>query len=421
MKKLKAGSLQLVTFVVIIIALLLASFIILIHIHKQFRIKTNHIIETVNLVDKGLNYVLKNENAANDTISLVLDDEDYKSVKVYKSFWGTYRKVYSKATIKHNKLEKIALAGSKQNMNSQPALYLKDNNKPLVLVGNTKIKGKTYLPKRGVKPGNISGVSYSGEDYIYGTTALCKSFPKINQELLNYIKALEKSTVYGSNDLEYIDLKSSKKHINSFENPLKLVYSDSELFLSDVAVLGHIIIQSQTKIIIDKSAKLTDVILIAPIIEIRAHVKGSFQAFATKNISVAKHVTLDYPSALVLDRDYVKDKLNNNNNNMIYVANHTVIKGNIIALGLTTPTNYQAQIRIDPNAIVKGVIYCEQNLELRGTVYGTVYTDNFIIKEKGSIYQNHLYNAKISSRELEFEFVSLPMEQSKKGIAKWLY
>jgi hypothetical protein len=106
---------------------------------------------------------------------------------------------------------------------------------------------------------------------------------------------------------------------------------------------------------------------------------------------------------------------------MIYVADHSVIKGNVLVLGKTEATNYDAQAKIMPNAIIKGVIYCEQNLELRGTVYGTVYTDNFIIKEKGSIYQNHLFNAKISSSELELEFVSLPINHSKKGIAKWLY
>ena len=197
------------------------------------------------------------------------------------------------------------------------------------------------------------------------------------------------------------------------------MYSTSEIVLSDISVIGHIIIQSKTKISIDASAQLTDVILIAPKIEIKSNVKGAFQAFATENISVAAHVTLGYPSALVLHRDYVKDE--SSNEKMIYVAGHSVIKGNVLILGKTLTNNYETQAKIMSNAVIKGTVYCEHNLELRGTVYGTVYTNNFIIKEAGSIYQNHLYNAKISSDDLESEFVSLPMEQSKQGIAKWLY
>jgi hypothetical protein len=418
MKKLKAGSLQLVTFIVVVIALLLASFIVLIHIHKQFRIKTNHIIETVSLVDKGIQNALHQKNSNKDTTTLVLDNADYKSIKIHKDFWGTYEKMYSKATIKHITLKKTALVGSKRN-NNEPVLYLKDNNRPLVVVGKTKIKGKAYLPKRGVKSGNIAGESYYGENYIYGTTALSENFPKLNKELLDYFKILNNRDFYNFDKIETINLNASKEHINSFGNSVQLIYSNSELVLSDVSILGHIIVQSKTKISIDKSAYLKDIILIAPSIEIRDQVKGVFQAFATKRISVAQDVNLDYPSALVLNRDYSTDTTDVPN--MIDVADHSTIKGNIIALGLSASTNYEAQIKISSNATVKGIIYCEQNLELRGTVYGTVYTNNFIIKEKGSIYQNHIYNALISSEDLETEFVGVLINDSKKGIAKWFY
>ncbi len=78
-------------------------------------------------------------------------------------------------------------------------------------------------------------------------------------------------------------------------------------------------------------------------------------------------------------------------------------------LGQTDESNYNPQIRINPGAIIKGMVYCEQNLELRGTVYGTVFTNNFVIEEAGSNYQNHLYNAKINAHELEDQFVGLPI------------
>jgi hypothetical protein len=130
-------------------------------------------------------------------------------------------------------------------------------------------------------------------------------------------------------------------------------------------------------------------------------------------------VDLEYPSALVLIRGSKKD--DSNASSMILIGNHSIVKGNVLVLGSSLPSNYDAQIKIEPNAIVKGTIYCEQNLELRGTVYGMVVTNNFIIKEKGSIYQNHLFNAIISSANLEPEYVGLHMENSNSGIVKWLY
>ncbi|WP_299101947.1 hypothetical protein [uncultured Winogradskyella sp.] len=419
MIKLKAGSLQLVTFIVVIIALLLSSFIILIHVYKQFRIKTDHAIESVGLADRGISHLLQNESRVYDTISIQLNTDDYKSVKVHKSYWGTFEKVISKAKIKSLEVEKIALVGAKRGKLNVTALMLVDNNKPMVLVGNTKIEGRALLPKRGVKPGNIAGVSYYNGNYIYGNSSTITSFPKIDMDFLSYLTAISTSSIFNNNSIEYINLNASKKHINSFRKPLKLIYNNSEIVLSEISIVGQIIIQSESKITVTETAKLTDIILIAPRIVVKNNVVGSFQAFASEHINIEKNVRLEYPSSLVLHNDNIEDEPKDAN--WIFIDDYSEIKGNVLALGKNTSTNYDSQIRVNPNAIIRGVVYCEQNLELRGTVFGTVYTDNFIIKEKGSIYQNHLYNARISSYELESEFVSFPLEKSTKGIAKWLY
>jgi cytoskeletal protein CcmA (bactofilin family) len=117
--------------------------------------------------------------------------------------------------------------------------------------------------------------------------------------------------------------------------------------------------------------------------------------------------------------DYFKEA--QSNTGLISIEDQSKVSGQIIVLGKTQRDNHDAQIKVNANAIVEGTIYCEQNLELRGTVYGTVFTDNFIIKEGGSIFQNHLYNAIIDSGKLTSEFVGLHLDRAKKGIAKWLY
>ena len=415
MKKLKAGSLQLITFIIVVIALLLSAFIVLIHVHQQFRLKTNHTIETVAIVNRGISKVLYNKVTLNDTVLINLKDEDYKSLNVHRSFWGSFEMIHSKAKIKHTILKKTALVGSKNTT----ALCLKDNHKPLVLVGNTKIKGKAFLPQRGVKSGNISGQSYYGNRFVYGNIYVTKRFPTLSRELLRHLENI-KVNQYLPDKANYINFDKSKRYSNSFESAVQIIYSTSDIFLSDVSITGHIIVQSDTKIVVSASATLTDIILIAPTIDIKSNVTGAFQAIATEKISVNERVNLSYPSALVLQNDYKRDE--SSDSKAIFLEDKSKVSGHIIAIGTTQTNNYDAQLKISANAVVEGSVYCEQNLELRGTVYGSVYTNNFIIKEGGSIYQNHLYNAIIDGDEIVSEFVGLEIDKAdKKEIMKWLY
>lgn len=417
MKKLKAGTLQLVTFIMVVIALLLASFLILNHVHKQFRLQTNHTIEMIRLANRGISYSLSQAEKTNDTVMIPLFDETYKSLKIKTDFWGIYEKVYSKSHIKHKTYIKIALIGKEQPP-TKTALFLKDNNRPLVVVGHTKIEGQSYLPKRGVKSGNISGHSYYGQTFVNGATKLSQDFPKLSTDLQSHIKAFVEQPLENQYNLAYLDL-NTKKVVNSFKNGLLLAYSPNTITLTDIQLSGHIIIQSHTKITVDDTSKLEDVILIAPIIDIKKNVKGVFQAFATERIVVAENVKLNYPSALVLLSDYKKE--DTETPHCLEIKPKSQIKGSVLCLGSTTKDNYDIQLKIADNVLVEGEIYCQQNLELRGTVNGSVYTNNFIVKEDGTTYQNHLYNGKINANKLADEYVGLAFEDSSKNVMKWLY
>lgn len=417
MKKIKAGALQMVTFIVVVIALLLSSFLIIIHIHKQFRIQTDHVVEMVKMTDRGVQHALNETKQIKDTTAIPLFDEDYKSLVIKSSFWGIFEKVYAKSEIKQKSFSKVALFGQERNPSNQ-ALFLKDNNRPLVIVGQTKIEGQAYLPKRGVKSGNIAGHSYYGTKAIYGKANEIKQFPRLNPSVFDHIKSLLELPIPNQFEVEPLNL-DERKTVNSFKDKPLLASSNSAILLSEIELIGHIIIQSDTKIIVDESANLVDVILMAPEIEIRENVKGTFQAFATNNLRVSRNVILDYPSALVLYRDYNKE--DGNEEHVLEIGSKTRIKGSVLYLGNTTAENYDVQLKIENDVEIEGEVYCEQNLELRGTVYGTVYTNNFIVKEGGTTYQNHLYNGKINANKMTKHYVGLVLEEQSKAIMKWLY
>ncbi len=422
LKKLNAGALQLTMFIAVVIAILLASFVVLIQTHKRFNVQTSFVLETIDNADRGIDYAMYHSTLLNDVTTVDLDDEDYKILKVKRDFWGLFEKVISTSTIKTNTFSKVALVGVTQSKTNRTVLYLKDNNKPLVLVGNTKIQGTAYLPKRGIKAGNISGKSYYGEHLIYGQTRLSSNFPKLLSETLEHIKSDKNNTAI-EQDSQFLDLDKNRVHQNSFLKPLQVIFSNNIINLSDVSLTGHIKIESKTKIIVDATSVLKDVILIAPEIEINSNAKGTFQAFATETITVGKNCNLKYPSALVLNEnnDPGGNEIMQPLHHTISIDKGSIIKGFAVFLGNPKPNNYKPQIVIEEGVTIKGEIYCEQNLELKGNVLGTVFANNFVAQQSGSIYQNHIYNAKILIDKLPQEYVGLPLENSKKGVLKWLY
>ncbi|NQX85435.1 MAG: hypothetical protein HRT67_05960 [Flavobacteriaceae bacterium] len=423
--KFKAGALQLTTFIIVVIALLLTTFILLIHLHKQFQIQSDFIIDTTNLANSGVDYVIQNNVKINDTIAIDLNEEDYKNLKIYRKFWGVFEQVISTAAIKNRRFQKVAFLGAKQQKSNRAVLYVQDNNTPLVLVGMTKIEGLAYLPKQGVKSGYISGQSYYGSRLIYGGTRVSSKLPKLSSDVVNSISQLEQS--YSKLPLnQFFNIQESTTFTNSFLQPLQIVFSNDEINLRNIQIIGHVLLQSKSKIVVHSSSNLKDVILMAPEIELRSNTKGSFQAIASKKIVVGDNVKLNYPSALVVKEKNGSQKetstsVSRDEVSKVVVEKDAVIKGVIMFIGEDRPNNYQSQILIKESATVYGELYNTQNTELQGAVYGSIFTSNFIANQSGAVYKNHIYNGKINVNELPREYVGLLFNDSKKGIMKWLY
>lgn len=418
--KVNAGALQMTLFIVIVIALLLASFLILVHAYSQFNAQSNFIIETTQNTNKGFEHALHNVIPLHDSITVDLNGENFKFLKVTRNYWGVFEKIASEAKIKNYKLGRLALIGASQPKLNRIALYLEDNNKPLVVVGDTKIQGVVYLPERGVRTGNISGHSYYGEQLIYGSTQKSGLLPKVYPELREHLKniSIDEQT-------NYIDISKVQEIKNSFFEPVQIVFDTNEIRLEAVSLVGHIIVQSKTSIIVDASANLTDIVLIAPKVEIKDHVVGTFQVIAAEAISVGNNCKLNYPSALVV---YSEDAFvptdsdtSESINNAITINSGTTVNGVVFWSVVESTNNYEPQILINENVLITGEVFCNGNTELRGMVRGSLYTSHLVAKQSGSIYQNHIYNGRITVNELPREYVGLLFESTKKGIMKWLY
>ena len=420
--KLKSGALQLTLFISIIIAVLLMGFVLLVHSHKRFQVQTDFILETTQNAQKGIEHALLHSIRLKDTVAIPLEEPSFKTLEIHRDFWGIFERVTSVSKIKTNQFRKVALIGAKSKDQHRTALYLQDTRKPLVVVGRTKIEGVVFLPKQGVKAGTISGHSYTGSQLLYGSTQQSAALPPLTTGIFDQIESIEYQVSEISN-AQFITIKPGL-YSNSFFKPVQIHFSKSDILLNEVQLTGHIIVQSKTKITVQASAVLKDIVLIAPEIEIENNVIANFQAFASKKMSVGNSVQLRYPSALILNKNQVGSQSNTTGikeKPSIQIGKSSVVKGVVVYLGNDPPNNFKTQIELQETSVLIGELYCNQNTELKGTVYGTVFAKNFIANQFGSIYQNHIYNGKINVHKLPKKYVGLLFNNSKKEVLKWLY
>ncbi len=413
-KRIKAGALQYTIFIGVVIALLVFAFISLSYIQNTSRIKTTFFKDVVHTANESFNLSDYKTITYNTPTHLPV----YSSVETIltKKPWGFFDILSVTATLSDETFTKTALIGGWQT--ERPALYLADDNQPLVVVGNTYIAGKTFLPEREVKRGSIGGKSYLGSQFVYGQVFRSdKKLPEISTPL-DYEQILTELIIPNNNN--FLELTDFTKIIHRFSEPSKIISSDGVLFLDDVTLYGNIIVYSDFKIIVKASSSLKDIILIAPEIVIEDKVIGSFQAFSNKKISVGKNCILNYPSVLVLSS---KEKLPSKKEEEqlgIFVEKGTTIRGAVMCLIEDTTDSFQTNIVFEDQSNVIGEVYCEGNTELKGTVKGSLYSKGFIANASGAVYKNHIFNGNILGNNLPEQYCGISFKNSQTKVAKWL-
>ncbi len=418
--KIKAGALQFVVFTSVVIAILLAAFVSLTHTYSFFKKQSYTVVNTIKNADEGVQYALVKNLKMNDTTQIPVSEESISNIRVHQRYWGAFEQVTSVSTIKNKTFIKTALIGGQFSLKDRAALYVQDQNKPLILVGNTRIEGTAYLPEKAVRPGNIGGTAYYGSSLIYGNIRKSHGqMPQLAPELPAHLNILTRQGFDFKGDIVPAPQPGGSL-INSFTNPVKYLYGPGNIDLAGLKISGHIIIYAENKIVVPATARLKDVVLVAPEIEIQDGVNGSFQAIASKYIHVGKQVSLQYPSALIL-KEEEHQHTEEEKEYRITIAGQSSIKGVVLFWGEEKKNNFSAQVEVASGAVIYGELYCNQNLKLKGTIHGSVYTSNFIETRLGAVYQNHVFDGIISGDQLPEAYAGLSFKNTTKGVIKWLY
>lgn len=412
--KVKAGGLQLVVFVTVVVALLLSSFVLYVHLNSMYKVDNYNVLNAIKLSDSGFQWIKTHGINYQETVDLEISETEH--LKISKTHWGIFDLV-SVSGLSHNKtFTKKAFVGGQTPVNDNFALLLKDKTNPLVLVGNTNLKGDLFTSRYGIKTGNISGLYYENSELYQGNLRENDFELSMSSEKANYMKSIDDFYNLRQNDLDfkYIDTLSQ-----SFNETTAYFYSDEKIYLEDKFIYGNVIIQSGTSIEVGQSSKLEDIILIAPTITIKEGFKGSVQCFSTSQIDIESNVNLRYPSALVINP---KQRQNPEGIPKITVNTNLELHGSIVYFKYQEQTKrYEPNIYVGENTHILGMIYSEQNLELYGNVNGAVITERFITQHDYTTCINHLLDVSISSGFISEHQVGLIFDSNNLGISKWVY
>ena len=399
--------------VILMVALISGALVSLAHLQQnRFNLDKNR-AEVIRNAHSGFEYLL-GQTTENQVIKEHLDlfGVSNDSTIVKRQPWGFYDVLYAKAhrnTIQGTFTQtKSAILGAEIGEEQRAALYLQDNYKKLSLVGNTRIEGRAYLPRAGVSRGYISGLSYYGDQLIYGEQKRSKRLlPPLNKERIEFLKqAFLKTSGTATIEMETIQ---------SFGDDVFEVYAPT-VYIKDQSLKGQMIIRADSMIYVGREAKLEDVLLFAPSIVIESGFEGSLQAFATNTILIGEKVKLNYPSglSLLLKNPEIK--------NQLVVQKETQLEGQILVHQLISGQYKSIKILIEENVNILGELYSDMKVDFRGKIAGNITCSGFVYRSPATIFDNHLLNAEISSRNLVDAYQSsfVIKKDTPKKIIKWL-
>ena len=418
---LTAASLLYAIFVSLIIGMICSSFIVVSYYGDLYF--QDHQIQKSLMIDanSGIQLLLSDQSqiAPDQITKLDLFDDEQHIVELKRKAWGVYEVIQATSTKKRYKETKIALTGVDINHEDRMGLYMTDRNKPLSLCGQSIIKGKTYLPRSGVKRAYIEGQNFIGNELIQGTKATSSSvLPPVNEQLVqSSIFYLNEFSKANDSIVHFDDLAYTDSIVNPFENSTLLIHSNGQITLNDLYLKGNIIIRSERKVTLSSSCETSDILIYAPNIKVEEGFNGTVQLYASDSLVVASKCSLSYPSSLALYNNRRREE-----NQYIALGENSILEGAVFLKNDYKHPRSRAILSIGKNAVVEGLIYCNDYVELQGKVHGSIYCDRFTLKTPSSVYENHLLNAEVDPYKLSKYYAGIPLMESDqpKKIVKWL-
>ncbi|RED45654.1 hypothetical protein [Seonamhaeicola aphaedonensis] len=385
------GALTNAIFICLIVSVFMGVLVLISHYQNYINDELHYYEEAISRNTSAFNYFLGNsEKTPYNKIEPfdVFDDSILSYLE--KKHWGFYDILISRTPCNKDTISKIALVGQKNTSKNNLALYLTDYDKPLKLSGNTKILGQIYVPNGKVDQAYINGANGNNVKQIGIKKKSEDKFPKLEKEpVFDYSNS--KTTLF-----KHLDTNTTI--INKFDQETKVIDVNGTLDIKDISLKGNIVLISKDSLQIDHTAKLEDVLVVAPKVGVSSGFKGNLQILASERVNLEEDVLLYYPSSIYLNSiDERPVTININKNSKVI--------GGIVINGKTKLGVANRTLTLYENALVVGTVYCNGSSQIKGTVIGSIYTNGIHLKTKSSNYENIILNATINRDSLPENFV----------------
>lgn len=315
-------------------------------------------------------------------------------------------------------IRKTFLYGYRPGEHLSASIYLADQGRPLLVSGNTDLRGSFYLPKAGVLSAYVENKFFQRQNLYTGALNVSEpELPSISAFFLEHLTALVRNPFNECPDAQLKQLEAVAKDslVASFTNPLTIAFSEHPLLLDRMSARGHILLFSPIAIHVSKHANLQNVLLIAPSITIEEGFRGCLQAIASDSLIIQKNCLLSYPSSAILIPNITPNSFST-----LQLCEKAHLEG--IACLVHNNDISRGLVRMDPNSEVMGQVYSSSFAQVQGKIIGNLTCKRLFLQTPSSIYENVLLDATIDNTKLSKAFVGSSLLESKrqKQIIQWL-
>ncbi|RZM21551.1 MAG: hypothetical protein EOO88_32685, partial [Pedobacter sp.] len=287
---LRAGALYFSIVVAFFIAVFCASLIMLAAHYRNGYLKELRMIRLVNNLESAQARVLARAMGSGyGTNGTDLYGDGLDSVTISSKAWGVFDLAVVKSFVSSDTLKKAFLVGMDKRSDSV-AIYLSDENRPLAVSGDTRITGNVQVPKSGMRKSYAEGRPFSGENMVDGK--IRDSERKLKPLSKGYLSEL--NMALDNPGALWRRIPDQDLHVSFFDSVRRFRLSPGEVLSNSFS--GHIILFTDSSVVLSSSCRLDGVLLFAKSIRIENGFAGNAQLFARDSIIIGDDVRLGYPS-----------------------------------------------------------------------------------------------------------------------------
>ncbi len=387
-------------------------------------------------VQKHIAVHSKDSNAG--CYSILVDSSD---VKVSYELKGLFYFVSAETKKYQDSAKVVFLLNRAMSPEFENALILSKPNITPSVAGQTKITGNILMSNKQISRGTVYGIRNSSEQYHFGVIKQSSDI-KIKLFRDTLVKKLfglsRESTFYKYNGSLSLTAGQLDTLHNVYVTGDVIISGQSDEKLNHVNVTiiaqGKVVISPETMmhrelaIYCDSSAEIgknsrIENLLISAGRTITIAPDSRFQSvqlFTQRDID-CDHAVFNYPSVLCAYTDTTKNTFQN----QIQLKNSVLNGSALLVCAVTGLGSNKSKIFVDEKSTVQGIIYSENNAELKGNIIGSVYVNSLWYYQKPTEYQNWMINLNIDRPKLDPAFllpVGLAEDRKYKTVAvTWIY